>query len=164
LELANRLKDKSDSENYNTWVNDYLDTVGEEAVANATEKKLLDGADSPVYEISLDPTLSKSLDVTGKGWTPDHLYVSEKGTYYPVYTDDDGKVDVNKSKPLSKQQMVLSLGGRTVTKTKLGSEVKGTSVEKIQTIPSASRSEWKAAGWTDAQINEQVEKGKIKVK
>lgn len=33
-----------------------------------------------------------------------------------------------------------------------------------QSVHAATRSEWKSAGWTDAQIDEQVRKGKIKVK
>lgn len=118
---------------YDTWVGDYLDILDEQALTN--EPGLLPGADSQVYEIPIDPVMAKALDRTGKGRTPQKLYISKEGTYYPVYyeysdgvleTEEDGrpKIDEDESVPLNRQQMVLSLGGKAVTKTQIGKEVK----------------------------------------
>lgn len=126
LKLADKLMQGRREAGYDTWVNDYLD-IGE-AGAKSGQKTLLEGADDVVYEVPLDPVMLKALNI-GKGetgYTPNKLYVSEKGTYYPVYVDEDGNVDKTRSVPLSRNQMVVSLGGKTVTKSQLGKEVKDT--------------------------------------
>lgn len=55
--------------------------------------------------------------------------------------------------------------GRTISTAspEEGISIKRTSSEDKPKTPSATKSEWKKAGWTDAQINEAVKAGKIKV-
>jgi hypothetical protein len=46
---------------------------------------------------------------------------------------------------------------------KEGISIKRTSSDDKSKTPTATKAEWKKAGWTDAQINEAVKAGKIKV-
>lgn len=87
-------------------------------------------------EINMDPVLSKALSI-GSGASiqiPDKLIVTQDGAYLPVFyqRDDDGNViedggypKVNKtlSKPISKQQMKLALGVKTVSATQRSKEM-----------------------------------------
>jgi hypothetical protein len=43
-------------------------------------------------------------------------------------------------------------------------EPKPTAKQPAQNVPTATRAEWKASGWTDDQINKALKQGKIKVK
>lgn len=103
-----------------TWLNEYLDDI--ESRAKEGKPTLLADADSQVYEIPMNPIIRKALDI-GKKYTLDNVFVSQNGTYYPMYTDEDGNWVKSETRPYSKSDLIVTMGGKVVTKKKLEDEV-----------------------------------------
>jgi hypothetical protein len=153
------------------WIDNYIDRLTEEA---ETGQKGLFGAGGVGYDVAIDPTLAKAL--TRDGRSPDKLVVTEDGKYVPIFYkyDKEGKLlpkekgstipavsDVL-SVPMSKEQLKLALGGKSVSATQRTKEM--LNQPKAAESPNHTRQEYKNAGWTDEQIDKALKAGKIKLK
>lgn len=128
----NGLTDGKDEE---AWADDYINGLTNE-LGQGFHYKTTDGKTAVENEVKLDPTLKKSLTITnaaGKAQAPDKLlYNKETKQYRPVFyqTDDkyqpikgeDGKfvIEPQLSQPISKDQLKLALGVKTMSKKQLG--------------------------------------------
>lgn len=104
------------SEDDSLYLEDYVDGITDDAI-NTGQKTLHDGSESVGYTVKADPVLLKAL--TKQGIEPDVITVDEKGNYTPLYyeTNKDGeRVWIKElSKPITRTQLLLSLGVKTTT-------------------------------------------------
>lgn len=110
-----------------------------------------------VIDITTGEKLNKSGTYNLKMGSP---IFYNNDVYVPALTDSNESVLI----PLSEVKEVFEAKGYDTAK--IDSELrqtKGTTTTKT-TVHSATRDEWKKAGWSDAQIEAGVKSGKIKVK
>ena len=115
------------------WLDNYLDNV----VSEASNKRVsLPFFKQKIFKLQLDPTLARGLE--RNGIEPEELLFDEKTkTYKPVYYtyDDKGnRVEYKEiSQPLTKEQLKLALGVKSVTPTQRTKEMKASQSTKPKT-------------------------------
>ena len=112
------------------WLDNYLDNVVTEA---ANKRVSLPFFKQKIFKLQLDPTLARGLE--RNGIEPEELLYDEKTkTYKPVYYtyDDKGnRVEYKEiSQPLTKEQLKLALGVKSVTPTQRTKEMKASQSTK----------------------------------
>ena len=112
------------------WLDNYLDNVVTEA---ANKRVSLPFFKQKIFKLQLDPTLARGLE--RNGIEPEELLYDEKTkTYKPVYYtyDDKGnRVEYKEiSQPLTKEQLKLALGVKSITPTQRTKEMKATQSTK----------------------------------
>jgi hypothetical protein len=179
----------SDTEENNSWVENYLDKVISEAKANpqaAHEIYRGKNYNGKVHEIPQDSVIEKAF-TRGAGKdarTPDKLYATDDGRVFPVFykykKDKNGEtaldtnaaghplIDEDYGGPLSMDQAKLALGYRGQTKKQLAGTMSGAAPK---TNPSRkyqydgrpiTHKQLNDMGYTDDEINDYIKKGLIK--
>lgn len=170
-------KNAGDKEN-EVWIDSYIDKLLEEANAPGNEKlEYVDNKNSKrTVEsiVPMDAVLSKALEK--QKTQPSELSITSDGLYRPIYykykdgervKGNDGRylVDTELSIPITRDQLKLSLGGKTIsvgqrTKEMMNSQNSSKPAYKIGN-DSYTADELKSAGWTDKQIQEAIKSKKI---
>lgn len=134
MNYAKALKQESGGEGDDElWLDNYLDNVVTEA---ANKRVSLPFFKQKIFKLQLDPTLARGLE--RNGIEPEELLYDEKTkTYKPVYYtyDDKGNRTEYKeiSQPLTKEQLKLALGVKSVTPTQRTKEMKASQSTKPKT-------------------------------
>lgn len=163
---------KGDKEMEDVWIDSYIDKIG----SGSTEDLIYHDNGKEVKEksIPMDAVLSKSL--LKHGVEPSDLTITSDGKYRPIYYKHTQNGDLVKSKregggyvvdtelsvPITREQLKLSLGAKSVTPTQRTKEMNHQ--QSQSPVVSHSRDEFKSAGWTDEQIDKAVKAGKINIK
>lgn len=121
---------KGDPEMNDVWIDQYITRLGEEAKKSTQRLKYTAGGKDLVEDlIPMDAVLAKALEKGGR--QPVDLTITADGRYRPIYlkmksdgkTPDGNKVDVDLSIPISRDQLKLSLGAKSVTPTQRTKEM-----------------------------------------
>lgn len=175
---------KADKTTQDLWLQGLLDSE----TKNARTDQFGNKKPMAFYETGAGSTAGNEIPVTKfladsftkDGKSPDKLIVTFDDQFVPIYfkRDDKGNLlnDAGKvvkdpkeagiintySVPQSRQLTIVDMGGKIGVKKK--NEEAAAVVNKpaaAKSPTSATRAEWKASGWTDAQINKAVKEGKI---
>lgn len=128
--------DKNDAALQDVWIDNYIDKISEEAnIPGADKISYGDAGGKKIYEpfVPIDPVLSKALEK--QKVQPSDLTITADGKYRPIYYkfDKDGKrlpgkdggyvVDTELSVPITRDQLKLSLGAKSVSPTQRTKEM-----------------------------------------
>lgn len=178
IRLRDQLGDEDKAVN-DLWIDEYVNTISTEAKKpeNTIEYKYKDGRTVRGHKIAIDPVLKKAVGMDDKNQgqvivTDDGdfilAYFNTDNNYKPIKTGNSYSIDEERTSRIKQDQLKLALGKTSAGVKQLNMEMRqpsssNQSSSQQSSVPSYNKSDLLKGGWTESQIKQAVQAGKIKV-